>query len=170
MKKTLLTMVFIATVAVSLMAQRFAYVDVEYILDNLPEYTEAQQQLNAFTEAKRQEVDVKMQKVEQEFKKFQAEQVLMTEKMKQEKIEQIEKMEREAKDFQRKVFGPEGELFKKRQELIKPIQDKIFDAIQLLAKEKSFDFILDKSSGTQILYSNDRFDRSQDIINTLKKK
>lgn len=170
MKKTLLTMVFIATVAVSLMAQRFAYVDVEYILDNLPEYTEAQQQLDAFTEAKRQEVDVKMQKIEQAFKKFQAEQVLMTEKMKQEKIQEIEKMEREAKDFQRGIFGPEGELFKKRQDLIKPIQDKIFDAIQLLAKEKSFDFILDKSSGTQILYSNDRYDRSQDIINTLKKK
>lgn len=170
MKKTLLTMVFIATVAVSLMAQRFAYVDVEYILDNLPEYTEAQQQLDAFAETKRQEVDVKMQKIEQAFKKFQAEQVLMTEKMKQEKIQEIEKMERDAKDFQRGIFGPEGELFKKRQDLIKPIQDKIFDAIQLLAKEKSFDFILDKSSGTHILYSNDRYDRSQDIINTLKKE
>jgi outer membrane protein len=170
MKKTLLTIVFIATVAMSLMAQRFAYVDVEYILDNLPEYTEAQQQLDAFAEAKRQEVDVKMQKIEQAFKKFQAEQVLMTEKMKQEKIQEIERMEKEAKDFQRNAFGPEGELFKKRQDLIKPIQDKIFDAIQLLAKEKSYDFILDKSSGTQILYSNDRYDRSQDIINTLKNK
>lgn len=168
MKKTLLVLVMIATVATGLMAQRFAYVDVEYILDNLPEYKLAQQQLDNFAQAKSKEVEARMKAIETEFKKFQAEQVLMTDQMKQNKIKEIEDMERSAKEFQRSIFGPDGEMFKKRQELIKPIQDKIFDKIQLLAKEKSFDFIFDKSSGTQMLYANDKHDRSQDIINALK--
>jgi outer membrane protein len=168
MKKTLLVLAMIATVATTLVAQRFAYVDVEYILENLPEYQVAQQQLDAYAQAKSKEVDNKMKAIETEFKKFQAEQVLMTEQMKLNKIKEIEDLEVKAKDFQRSVFGPNGELFKKRQELIKPIQDKIFDKIQLLAKEKSFDFIFDKSSGTQMLFANEKHDRSQDIINALK--
>lgn len=168
MKKIILVLVMIATVATGLIAQRFAYVDVEYILDNLPEYKLAQQQLDNFAQAKSKEVETKMKAIETEFKKFQAEQVLMTDQMKQNKIKEIEDMEKAAKDFQRSIFGPEGEMFKKRQELIKPIQDKIFDKIQLLAKEKSFDFIFDKSSGTQMLYASDKYDRSQDIINALK--
>jgi outer membrane protein len=169
MKKTILTLAFVATMVMGLFAQRFAYVDVEYILDKLPEYKTAQQQLDAFAETKSKEVDAKMKEIETAFKKFQAEQVLMTDQMKQNKIKEIEEMEKAAKDFQRAIFGPNGELFKKRQELVKPIQDKIYDRIQLLAKEKSLDFIFDKSSGMQMLYANDRFDRSDEIINALKK-
>lgn len=149
-------------------AQRFVYVDMEYILENLPEYVKAQEQLDKIAEEWRAEVALKMEDVESSYKKFQAEQVLMNEKMKADKIAEIEAKEKAVKDFQREKFGPTGELFKKRQELVKPIQDKIYKQIKLYAEEKSYDFILDKSSGVQMLYASDKFDKSSAILAALK--
>ena len=168
MKKLLLVFALFATVASSAFAQRFVYVDMAYILENSPEYEQAQLQINTLAEQWSGEVEAKMTGVENAYKKFQAEQVLMTDQMKQTKIREIETLEKEAKELQKTKFGPEGELFTKRQELIKPIQDKIYEAIELLAKEKSYDFILDKSSGVQMLYASDKYDKSDDIIRALK--
>lgn len=169
-KKIILSLVLIASISLSATAQRFAYVDMEYILENLPAYTKAQKTLDQTAEQWRAEVAVKMQEVENAYKKFQAEQVLMNEKMKADKIAEIEAKEKAIKEYQKAKFGPNGELFKKRQQLIKPIQDKIYKQIELLAQEKSYDFILDKSSGVQMLYANKRYDRSAIILAALKKQ
>lgn len=169
-KKIILSLILIASISLSATAQRFAYVDMEYILENLPAYTKAQNTLDQTAEQWRAEVAVKMQEVENAYKKFQAEQVLMNEKMKADKIAEIEAKEKAIKEYQKAKFGPNGELFKKRQQLVKPIQDKIYKQIELLAQEKSYDFILDKSSGVQMLYANKRYDKSAIILAALKKQ
>ena len=163
MKKWIMTGV-IACVAVGVQAQKFCFVDMEYMLGKIPNYAEAQKQLEAASGGYQKDVDAKRKTVEDMYKSFQAEQVLMTEQMKQQKIGDIEKAEKEVKELQRLKFGPGGELFKKRTELIKPIQDKLFDDIQKYAQAKSYDFILDKSSGPSMLYASEKFNKSDEIL------
>lgn len=170
LKTIVVTLLMVTTIGLSVNAQRFVYVDMDYILENLPQYTKAQEKLDAISEGWRNEIAIKMEDVETSYKKFQAEQVLMNEKMKSEKIVQIEAKEKALKEFQRAKFGPNGELFKKRQELIKPIQDKIYKQIQILAEEKSYDFIFDKSSGIQMLFANKKYDKSAYILTEVKKQ
>lgn len=169
-KKIILALVLISAFSVQATAQRFVYIDMEYILENLPEYTKAQAQLDQVAETWRAEIAVKMEDVENSYKRFQSEQVLMNEKMKADKIVEIEAKEKAVKDYQRAKFGPDGELFKKRQELIKPIQDKIYKQIQILAEEKSYDFIFDKSSNTQMLFASEKYNKSADILVAVKKQ
>ena len=148
-------------------AQKFAFVDMDYVLGKMPMYAEAQKQLDKTAEGWQKEVEAKMKSVDDMYKQFQAEQVLMTEPMKQQKIKEIEAKEKDVKEFQKAKFGPSGELFKKRQELVKPIQDKIYDEIQKYAVAKGLDFIFDRSSGPTMLYANDRFNKSDDILSAL---
>jgi len=148
--------------------QKFAYVDTEYILSKMPEYEAAQKRLNGFTEDWQKEVDRRVQEIEQMYKKYQAEQYLMDENTKTRRQDEIIKRENDLKLYQREIFGFEGELFKKRQELVKPIQDRVYNAIKDMAESKRLDFILDKSSGgAMMLYSNPSFDRSDEILKTL---
>jgi len=133
----------------------------------MPSYTEAQKQLDKIADGWQKDVEAKMKGVDDMYKQFQAEQVLMTEPMKQQKMKDIEAKEKEVKEFQKAKFGPNGELFKKRQELIKPIQDKIYNEIQKYAVAKGYDFIFDRSSGPTMLYAGDRFNRSDDILSAL---
>ena len=167
MKKSFLIMAFIVGKAFStntLSAQKFCFVDMEYILSKVPSYTEAQKQLDVASQGYQKEIDAKRKVVEDLYKSFQAEQVLMTEQIKQQKIKEIEAAEKVVKDIQRDKFGPSGELFKKRQELIKPIQDKIYDEIQKYAQAKVYDFIFDKSSGPSMLFASEKFNKSDDIL------
>ena len=166
MKKTI---VIAAALLMSMatFAQKFAFVDMEYILGKMPQYAEAQKQLDKTAEGWQKEVEAKMKTVDDAYKQFQAEQVLMTEPMKQQKIKEIEGKEKEVKDLQKSKFGPNGELFKKRQELIKPIQDKIYNEIQKYAIAKGFDFVFDRSSGPTMLYASDRYNKSNDILDAL---
>lgn len=163
------TVILIAALMMSIsgFAQKFAYVDMEYILGKMPQYSEAQKQLDAVAAGWQKEVEAKMKSVDDMYKQFQAEQVLMTEPMKQQKIKEIEGKEKDVKEFQKDKFGPSGELFKKRQELIKPIQDKIYEEIQKFALAKTFDFIFDRSSGPTMLYAGDKYNKSDDILSAL---
>lgn len=168
MKKIMLTFVLFVGIALSASAQRFCIVDMDYILSKIPQYEEAQNNVNTMATQWKADIDNQFQAVEKAYTKFQAEQVLMTEQMKKQKIEEIEALERKAKEMQKAKFGPEGELFKKRQELIKPIQDNIYEKIELFAKDKSYEAIFDKSSaGIGILYFGDRLDKSEDVLRTL---
>jgi outer membrane protein len=151
----------------STFAQKFAYVDMDYILSKLTSYTEAQKELDKVSAAWQKEVEAKMKSVDDTYKQFQAEQVLMTEPMKQQKIKEIEAKEKEVKEFQKAKFGPSGELFKKRQELIKPIQDKIYNEVQKYAVAKGFDFVFDRSSGPSMLYASEKMNKSDDILAAL---
>lgn len=165
--KKLSAIALILFISASSYAQKFAYVDMDFMLGKMPTYTEAQKQLDKIAEGWQKEVETKMKGVDDMYKQFQAEQVLMTEPMKQQKIKEIETKEKEVKEFQKAKFGPSGELFKKRQELIKPIQDKIYNEVQKYAIAKGLDFIFDRSSGPSMLYASDRFDKSVDILAAL---
>ena len=166
MKKLILG-AFILLLSTAGHAQKFAFVDMDYILGKMPQYTEAQKQLDKIAEGWQKEVEAKMKQVDDMYKQFQAEQVLMTEPMKQQKMKEIEAKEKEVKQFQKDKFGPSGELFTKRQELIKPIQDKIYNEIQKYCAAKALDFIFDRSSGPTMLYASDKYNKSDDILSAL---
>jgi len=165
--KKIIVACLILTMSASTFAQKFAYVDMDYILSKLTSYTEAQKELDKVSAAWQKEVEAKMKSVDDTYKQFQAEQVLMTEPMKQQKIKEIEAKEKEVKEFQKTKFGPSGELFKKRQELIKPIQDKIYNEVQKYAVAKGFDFVFDRSSGPSMLYASEKMNKSDDILAAL---
>lgn len=165
--KKLLTATVALLIGATSFAQKFAYVDMDYILNKMPQYTEAQKQLDKIAEGWQKEVEAKMKQVDDMYKQFQAEQVLMTEPMKQQKIKEIEAKEKEVKQFQKDKFGPNGELFKKRQEFIKPIQDKIYNEIQKYCIAKALDFMFDRSSGPTMLYASDKFNKSDEILSAL---
>lgn len=167
MTKTIVTTVALLLFSAATYAQKFVFVDMEFILSKMPTYTEAQKQLDKVAGDWQKEVEAKMKGVDDMYKQFQAEQVLMTEPMKQQKIAQIEAKEKEVKEYQKTKFGPNGELFKKRQELVKPIQDKIYNEVQKYAIAKGLDFIFDRSSGPTMLYASDRMNKSNDILAAL---
>ncbi|MCW5908038.1 MAG: OmpH family outer membrane protein [Chitinophagales bacterium] len=165
--KRLLTAAVALLISTASFAQKFAYVDMDYILNKMPQYTEAQKQLDKIAEGWQKEVEAKMKQVDDMYKQFQAEQVLMTEPMKQQKIKEIEAKEKEVKQFQKDKFGPSGELFTKRQEFIKPIQDKIYNEIQKYCSAKALDFMFDRSSGPTMLFASDKFNKSDEILSAL---
>jgi outer membrane protein len=166
MKKAIFTLFLIATATVA-SAQRFAYVDTEYILGNVPEYTTAQEQLDEISKNWQKDIETRLKEVDQMYRDYQKEQVLLTEEMRQQRQKQIEDKEKAAKDLQKQYFGPQGDLFKKRQELVKPIQDKVYDAIQKVAVSKGYDVIFDKSSGVTMLYASTKLDVSDDVVKQL---
>ena len=164
MKQISLIIILLCSVLSGAFGQKFAYVDTDYILEQIPEYEEAQGKLDQITQEWQQEIEEMHLEVKKMFNEFQAEQVLLTEEMKKQREEEILKKEREIKNFQKRKFGYEGELFVKRQELIKPIQDKVYDAVQKLAKAKAYDVIFDKSGGLLMLFSNPKYDKSDDVL------
>lgn len=132
--------------ATSLTAQKFVFVDTDYILNKIPEYKDAQTRLDEMAVVWKDEIDKKYKEIDNMYRKFQAEQYLLDEETKIRRENDIVAKEKEAKDFQQQKFGFEGELFKKRQELINPIQDKVYNAIAELAKNRGYDFIFDRAS------------------------
>ncbi|MFZ9942020.1 MAG: OmpH family outer membrane protein [Bacteroidia bacterium] len=148
-------------------AQKWCYVDTQYILDNIPEYKSAQQQLDQLSVSWQKDVEAKYAFIDKLYKDFQAEQILLTDEMKRKRENEIIAKEKEAKEFQKQKFGYEGELFKKKQELVKPIQDKIYNAIKKMAAEQSYAAIFDKSSDLIMLYANPKFDKSDEILNAM---
>lgn len=166
-QKLFITLAFMLFIPLSNYAQRFAYVDTEYILSLLPDYKDAQKKLNEMAENWQKEVDAKFEAIDKMYKEYQAEKVLLTPDQQKQREDEIITKEKEAKAFQQKIFGYEGELFKKRQELVKPIQDKVFEAIQKIAKDEGLDFIFDKSSDMTMLFSNAKYDKSDNVLSAL---
>jgi len=165
-KVTLLAFMVLASLSIS--AQRFIYVDTDYILDKIPEYKKAQEELDAIAQQWKEEISKKYAEIDRLYKDFQAEQYLMDSETRKKKEDEIVEKEKEAKEFQKKKFGYKGELFEKRQELVKPIQDKVYEAIKTLAEERNYDFVLDKASnGASILYANPKYDKSDEILKKL---
>jgi outer membrane protein len=168
-KKVASTAIFALFFTALASAQRIAYVDVTAILESLPEYNKAQEQLDKVATQWRQEIAVEQDKVKGMYSKYQAEQVLLSEDMKKQREEEIMNKEKEVREMQRQKFGPEGALFKKREELTKPIQDKVYAAIQKFAEDKGFEFIFEKGSASGMLYADKRNDKTEDVKNILKK-
>lgn len=166
MKKILLTTIVLFTVFTAF-SQRFAYVNTEYILSNMSEFSDAQKKIDKFSEDWRAEITRQQKDIDDTYRAFQNEQYLLTEDSKKARIQEIENKERALKDYQKEKFGYEGELFQKRQELIKPIQDKVYTAIEKLAKDRGYDFIFDKANSTTILFADTKNDRSDDVLRSM---
>ena len=164
MKKLFLTLNIICLSISSLQAQKFAYVDTDYILNKIPEFKQAQDKLDDFSADWQKEIENKYADVEKMYRAYQQEQVLLTTEMKNKREEAIIKKENDAKNLQQKYFGPEGELYIKRQELMRPIQDKIHDAIQQLAANNKYQVIFDSSSDLIMLYKNNNLDKSDKVL------
>jgi outer membrane protein len=167
MKKILFTLCAFFALSATTFAQRYAVIDSKYILDKLPDYKEAQQKLDQFSQMWQQEIDQKSANLDRMYKEYDAEQVMLSDELKKKREDQLFNAEKELRDLQRKRFGFEGDLFKKRQELIKPIQDKVYNAIQKLAVAKLYDFILDKSEGITVIFADPKLDRSDDVLKEL---
>jgi outer membrane protein len=167
MKKLIVAVALILGIALQSNAQKIAYVDMDYILKAMPAYQRAQKSLDEMSATWQKDVETKMQEVSKMYNAFQSEQVLLTETLKQQRMTAIENKEKEIKQLQKDKFGPSGELFKKRQELIKPIQDQVYNEIQKLATEKKYDFIFDKANGPYMLYVNPLYDKSDEILQGL---
>jgi outer membrane protein len=167
MKKALLTACLLLAVTIAATAQRYAVIDSKYILEKMPEYKEAQAKLDQFSAQWQQEIEKKQAELDKMYKDYDAEQVMLSDELRKKREDELFNRDKELRDLQRKRFGFEGDLFKKRQELIKPIQDKVYTAIQKLAVEKSYDFILDKSEGITVIFADPKLDRSDDVLKYL---
>lgn len=163
MKKVLLLIGFVfATMALS--AQKYSYVDTDYILNSIPEYTGAKKELSSISVKWQKEIETKIAEVDKMYNDFQVEKILLTEDLRIKREEEIIKKEKEVKDLQMKRFGVDGDLFKKQQELIKPIQDKVYNAIMELAESKGIGMVFDKAGSTTVIYSQAKYNISDDVI------
>lgn len=167
MKKILLVICGMLLLVMGTIAQRYAIVDTKYILDKMPDYKEAQKKLDAFSEQWQKEIDTKQSELDRMYKSFEAEQVLLSDELKKKREDELFVREKEVRDLQRQRFGFEGDLFKRRQDLVKPIQDKVYNAIQKIAVNRQYDFILDKSEGITIIFADPKLDRSEDVLREL---
>lgn len=167
MKRTLFFAVCILGFATASIAQRYGIVDSKYILEKIPDYRDAQKKLDDFSNQWQKEIDGKQAALDKMYKDFEAEQVMLSDELKKKREDELFVREKELRDLQRKRFGFEGDLFKKRQELVKPIQDKVYNAIQKIAVARQFDFILDKSEGITVIFADPKLDRSEDVLREL---
>ncbi|HEY4110446.1 OmpH family outer membrane protein [Puia sp.] len=167
MKKILLTACCALAFFLIGHAQGYAIVDTKYILDKMPEYKEAQKKLDQTSMQWQKEIDTKQATLDRMYKDFDAERVMLSDTLKKKREDQLFNMEKEVRDLQRKRFGYEGDLFKLRQDLVKPIQDKVYNAIQQLAVNRMYDFILDKSEGITVIFADPKLDKSEDVLKAL---
>lgn len=148
-------------------AQRFGYIDTDFILNKMPEYKKAQDEINQLSEAWEKEVQDMAKKIEGMYSALQAEQVLLTEEMKKDRTTAIQKKEAEMKEYQKKVFGFGGLFFLKKQELIKPIQDKVWDAVDKVAKQNNLAIVFDKAGELVMIYTDPRYDYTDFVLDEL---
>lgn len=145
-------------------AQKFGYVDSQSILDQMEEYTSAQEEINGLSQKWQRDLEEMYTAIEKLYEDYQAEEMLLTEDVRKQRQEDIFEAERKAKEFKQAKFGYEGELIKVQNDKIRPVQEKVFNAIEEVAKERKLDFILDKSANAGLLYTNAAFDRTDDVM------
>lgn len=167
MKKIVLTIAGLLTLVGLATAQSYAFVDTDYILSNIPNYNASQEQLNKMSEEWQKEIEAQYAEIEKLYNDYQAERVLLSEEMRQNREDEIVNREREVKELQTSYFGQEGLLFQKRQELIQPIQDEVYEAIKDMATEEGYAVIFDSASGPVMVYFNPRYDMSDEVLQKL---
>ncbi|MDR1121787.1 MAG: OmpH family outer membrane protein [Dysgonamonadaceae bacterium] len=166
MKKVFLIFTF-AIFAWGVSAQKFALIDMEYILKNIPAYEMANEQLEGISKKWQAEVEAIQQKAQNLYKTYQADLVFLSPEMKTKRESEIVAKEQEAQELKRKYFGADGELFKKRESLIKPIQDEIYNAIKQLSEEKGYHAIIDRASAMSIIFASPKIDVSAEVLEKL---
>ena len=168
MKKITLLIVLAFSISLSAFSQtKYGYVDSEYVLSNIPEYKEAQKELDRLAANWQKDIEKKFASIDSMYKKYQVEAITLPENLKQKREEDIIKAEQDAKDLQKKRFGKDGDLFKKREELVKPIQDRVFNAIEAIAKDKAYAFVFDVAGSMTIVYADPKFDLNDLVMQRL---
>ncbi len=167
MKKQLLLFLIMGAMSLTAFGQRFAYIDTEYILDNIPEYKAAEREVEDLSVQWQTEIENKFAEVDRLYREYQAEAPLLPDEMKRQREEEIIALERAAKELQMQRFGREGDLFEKRQELIQPIQDQVFEAVEEMASRGNYAVIFDKAGGASMIYTDVRYDLSDDVLQRL---
>lgn len=167
MKKIILTLAFVIACVLGASAQKFALVDMEYVLKNVPSYEMANEQLNQISQRWQKEVETVAKEAETLYKNYQADMVFLTDDQKKKKESDIVAKEKEAAELRQKYFGPEGELYKKRQSLMKPIQDDVYNAIKKVAEERGYQCIFDRASSSDIVFASPRIDVSNEVLEKL---
>ena len=165
MKKTIFLLLIIASCSFSAIAQqRYAVIDTKYILSKIPEYKDADKKLQLVGEQWQKEIDDKQAILDKMYKNYEAEQFMLTEDLKKKREDELFVKEKEVRELQKKRFGYEGDLFKERQRLVKPIQDKVYNAIQKIAIARFYDFVLDKSEGITVIFADPKLDKSDEVL------
>lgn len=167
MKRFLLALALLATTTFAASAQRYCIIDSKYILDRVPEYKSAQDQLDRLSKNWQTELDNRMAEVDRMYKSYTAERAMLNEEMRKKREDEIVAKEKAAKELQKQRFGFEGDLFKQRQTLVKPIQDRVYTAVQKVATQKGYDMVLDKAGGVTLFYADPKLDRSDDVLKQL---
>jgi outer membrane protein len=167
MKKLIFLGVFTLLCISASFAQKYAYVDTDYILGKLPSYVAAQEQLDKLSQKYQKELETLHAELDQIYKDYQGEVVLLSQDMKRKREEQIVGKEKEYKKLQRQYFGPDGDLAKKKEALVKPVQDEVFNAIQTIAEQGSYSMIFDKAGSMTMIYTNPKFDLSDQVLQKL---
>lgn len=148
-------------------AQRYAVIDSHYILEKMPEYGRAQQQLDSIAKQWQKQIDDKFHEIDQLYRQYDAEKVMLTDTLKQKREAEINQMEKQARALQQQRFGYQGDLFRKREELVKPVQDEIYNAVQKLAAQNMYDFVLDKAGGISVFYADPKLNKSDAVLKLL---
>ncbi|MFB6258018.1 MAG: OmpH family outer membrane protein [Flavobacteriales bacterium] len=167
MRSALFPLFFLVVFPFAGEAQRFAYVNTDRVLRHIPEYHEAQKRLKELANKWQREIQQKHKRIDKLYNSLQAEEVLLTEEMKKKREQKISKKKREVRKLQKKRFGKNGDLYKKRKELLQPLQDKVYKAIKKLAERKDYDMILDSNKGSNVLYATAKYDLTEDVIEEL---
>jgi outer membrane protein len=148
-------------------AQRYAVIDTKYILNKIPDYTNAEKKLQQLSEQWQKEIDAKQAELDQMYKNYDAEQFMLSDELKRKREDELFNKEKELRDLQKKRFGYEGDLFQERQKLIQPIQDKVYNVIQKMAVTHGYDFVLDKSEGITVIFADPKLDKSNEVLSLL---
>ena len=164
MKKFFLTLIMLAGIAIAGQAQKFALIDMEYILKNIPAYERAAEQLNQISKKWQSEVETLANEAETLYKNYQSEAVYLSEEQKTQKEQEIVDKEKEVVEHKQKYIGPEGELFKTRESLIKPIQDEIYNAVKEVSENKGYSLVIDRASDMSIIFASPKIDISNEVL------
>jgi outer membrane protein len=167
MKKIIFISALLVMGCLSGFGQKYAFVDTDYILHNIPEYTDAQAMLDDLSAQWQKEIEEKFQEIDKLYRDYQAESILLPEDLKKQRENEIIQKEKDAKDLQKKRFGTDGDLYKKRIELVQPIQEKLYNAIQDMAVTRNYAFIFDKASGATLLFADAKYDISDDVLDEI---
>lgn len=167
MKKTVIGIILLSLISFTAISQRFAYIDSDYILDNIPEFKAAEMEIERLSIEWQKELEEMFAEIETLFRSYQAEAPMLPEEIRRQREEAIMTKERQAKELQMRRFGREGELFRKRQEMIQPIQDRIFDAVKEIANRGNYAVIFDKSGGVTMIHTDVRYDLSDEVLQRL---
>jgi len=168
MKKILFSVLLLISAATVVNAQqRYCIIDSKYMLDKMSDYKDAQNKLDAISKTWQEEIDKMMAEVDNLYKSYQAEKPMLSDEMRRRREDEIVAKEKSAKDMQKQRFGYEGDLFKKRQEFIKPVQDRLYNAVQKLASSKAYELVLDKAGGITLFYADPKLDKSDDVLKIL---